>query len=685
MTDGQKELPLFGDVNSSAIEPELAGAGAPNAASGLRATGDGPLKNLMDRNFLQYAAYVIRDRAIPDLDDGLKPVQRRILFSLHENDDGKFIKVANIVGYCMQFHPHGDASIEEALVALANRQYFIERQGNFGNMLTGDPPAAARYIECRLTDLARTELFNNDLTEFIDTYDGRKREPVSLPAKIPVLLMLGAEGIAVGISTRILPHNLVELLEAQIAVLGKKPFALLPDFPQGGLMDAREYDNGRGHVLVRASIEKKGDHALVIRELPAGTTTDSLTASIEDAARRGKIKVKTINDYTAGQAEIEIKLAPEQNLDRAMEALYAFTQCQVQVASRIVVIRDNKPVEMDVAAILRYSTSRLVEILRRELQRKKRRLTEEMHHKSLVRLFVENRVYKKIETCKSVAEVHEAVVQGLLPFRSELQRDITHDDVEDLLGIPIRRISAFDLDKNRKEIDQLREELDGVELDLSGIIPYAIRYLRGLLKKHGPEYPRRTRITTFGEISERELTANELTMNYDREKGYIGHKIPGARVVHCSPLDRLLLVWKDGRCKVVPPPEKLFVDTNLIYCAILDRERVLTVVYELDFFSYYKKFVPGGLITNRESRIAPKGSNIRLLSDENPGALYVRYAADPRIKIRQQRFAVERQPLRARDAKGLVLTANRIEYVGAEKPADWNDALTGPPGKFIES
>lgn len=678
-------MPLFGDANSSAPQSQLPGAEGADAVSGLRATGDGPLKSLMDRNFLQYAAYVIRDRAIPDLDDGLKPVQRRILFSLHENDDGKFIKVANIVGYCMQFHPHGDASIEEALVALANREYFIERQGNFGNIITGDPPAAARYIECRLTELARTELFNDDLTEFIDTYDGRKKEPVSLPAKIPVLLMLGAEGIAVGISTRILPHNFAELLEAQIAVLGKKPFTLLPDFLQGGLMDARDYDNGRGHVLVRASIEKKGDRTLVVRELPAGTTTDSLTASIEDAVRRGKIKIKAINDYTAAQTEIEIQLAPEQNLDRAMEALYAFTQCQVQIASRIVVIRDNKPVEMKVAAILRHNTSRLVEILRRELQRKKHRLTEEMHRKNLIRIFVGNRIYQKIEACESAAAVQEAVIQGLLPFRSELQRDITHDDVEGLLEIPIRRISLVDLDKNRNEIDRLKEELEEVELDLSGIISYTIRYLRSLLRTYGPQYPRRTRITAFGEISERELTANELTVNYDQEKGYIGYKVPGTGVVRCSPLDRLLLVWKDGRCKVVPPPEKLFVDTTLIHCAILDRERVLTVVYELDFFSYYKKFKPGGLITNREARLAAKGANIRLLSDENAAVLYVRYAPDPRIKIRQQKFAAERQPLRTRDAKGVVLTANRIEYIGTERAADWDDALNGPPGKFIES
>lgn len=676
MSEGQKEL--FGE-----IEPSI--EATPPKGNGLQATGDGPLKELIDRNFLQYAAYVIRDRAIPDLDDGLKPVQRRILYSLHQNDDGKFIKVANIVGYCMQFHPHGDASIEEALVALANRRYFIERQGNFGNLLTGDPAAAARYIECRLTDLARNEIFNDDLTDFVPSYDGRKKEPVSLPAKIPILLMLGAEGIAVGISTRILPHNFTELLEAQIEILNKKPFSLFPDFPQGGLMDATAYDNGRGHVLVRALIEKKNDRTLVIREIPTGTTTDSLIASIEDAAKRGKIKLKSINDFTAEHAEIELHFPPEQDLDRAIGALYAFTQCQVQIASRIVVIRDNKPVEMDVREILRYSTTRLLAILKRELQRRRRKLADEMHHKTLVRLFVEKRIYKKIEACRSADEVHAAVREGLAPYTDELQRDITHDDVEGLLGIPIRRISQFDLDKNRKEIERLEREIGEVELDLSGLVPYAIRYLRGVLRKYGAEYPRRTRITTFREISERDLTAHELSINYDREKGYIGHKIAGEKLLVCSPLDRLLIVWRDGRCKVVAPPEKLFVDDNLIYCRILDREQVMSVVYELDLFTHFKKFTVGRLVTNRESRIAPKGANIRYFTDEDAAALYVRYREDARIKIRQQRFSIERQPVRTRDAKGPVLTANPIEYVGAEKAPDWNDDLTGPPGRFIES
>lgn len=683
MTDGPKPLSLFGDIEPVPEATESAESGG--RLSALQAAGDGPLKRLMDQNFLQYAAYVIRDRAIPDLDDGLKPVQRRILHSLHENDDGKFIKVANIVGYCMQFHPHGDASIGEALVTLANRQYFIDRQGNFGNLITGDPAAAPRYIECRLTELARAEIFNDDLTEFVPSYDGRKREPVLLPAKIPILLMLGAEGIAVGISTRILPHNFAELINAQIAILNKQPFQVLPDFPQGGLMDARAYNHGRGHVLVRALIEKKDAHTLAIREIPFGTTTDTLIASIEDAAKRGKIKIKSIHDFTAEHAEIEIHLPPEQDPDRATETLYAFTQCQVQIPSRIVVIRNHKPVELTIPEILKHNTSQLVTILRRELQRKRRRLLEEMHHKTLLRLFIENRIYKSLETSESPAAAQQAVLDGLLPYRDQLQHDITHDDIETLLGIAIRRISLFDLEKNRRDIEQLRGDLGEVELDLSGIVPYAIRYLRGLLRKYGADYARHTRLATFGEISERDLTASELTVNHDPQKGYIGHKIAGEPRLTCSPLDRLLLVWQDGRCKVVAPPDKLFVDTNLIYCEILDRERVMTVVYEFDFFTYYKKFKIGGLVANRESRIAPKGAHVRFFSVDDTPELFVRYAADERIQIRQQTYAVDAQPLRGRDAKGLILTANMIEYVGADRPEDWDDALTGPPGKFLDA
>lgn len=307
----------------------------------------GPLKDLVNQNFLQYASYVIRDRAIPDLDDGLKPVQRRILWSLHEKDDGRFIKVANIVGYCMQYHPHGDASIGEALVALANKQYLIEGQGNFGNLFTGDGAAAPRYIECRLTELARGEMFCDELTELVPSYDGRNEEPVTLPCKLPLLLMLGADGIAVGLSTHILPHNFIELLEAQVAILAKKPFEVLPDFQQGGLMDVSEYDRGQGRVRVRAVIEEKAKDVLAIREIPYGTTTDSLIASVEDAARKKKIKIKSIQDFTAEKIEIEVQLQPDEDPEKARQALFAFTQCEVALSSNIVVIRDRRPVVMN--------------------------------------------------------------------------------------------------------------------------------------------------------------------------------------------------------------------------------------------------------------------------------------------------------------------------------------------------
>src|SRR5579864_9507749 len=303
-----------------------------------------PFHRRVDTSFLQYASYVIRDRAIPNLADGLKPVQRRVLWSLHQKDEGRFIKVANVVGHCMQYHPHGDASIGDALVVLANKRYLIEGQGNFGNIMTGDPPAASRYIECRLTELARTEVFNDEITDFVPTYDGRSKEPVTLPSKLPLLLMLGTEGIAVGMSSRILPHNFPELLEAQIAILKKQPFKCLPDFQTGGLMDAREYKDGAGQIKVRAKIKAKDDSTVLITEVPPTTTTESLMASIEDASRKGKIKIKSINDFTSEEVEIEVKAPSGVTAEQLIDALYAFTDCEVTIASRIVVIKNNRPV-----------------------------------------------------------------------------------------------------------------------------------------------------------------------------------------------------------------------------------------------------------------------------------------------------------------------------------------------------
>ena len=362
----------------------------------------GPLKNLVDFNFLQYASYVICDRAIPSIEDGLKPVQRRILHALKEKDDGRFIKVANVVGHTMQYHPHGDASIADALVTLTNKRYLIEGQGNFGNIYTGDRAAASRYIECRLTPLAREEIFNKALTEWISSYDGRNQEPVHLPCKLPLMLMLGADGIAVGLSTAILPHNFIELLEAQIEILREKKrtpteLNLLPDFQTGGLMDVSEYNKGNGKIKLRGLIEPRKNTRVVITELPHGVNTEALINSIEEAVKKKKVPIRAIDDFTAEKVEIELTLTQGADQGKAIEALYAFTKCETSITSRLICLRNNRPIELNVDDVLRENTRQLLDILERELQLKKETLLDEFHNKTLVQIFIENRIYKEIE------------------------------------------------------------------------------------------------------------------------------------------------------------------------------------------------------------------------------------------------------------------------------------------------
>jgi len=641
---------------------------------------DGQLRRLIDDNFIQYASYVIRDRAIPDLADGLKPVQRRILHSLKENDDGKFIKVANIVGHSMQYHPHGDASIADALVTLTNRSRLIEGQGNFGNILTGDPAAASRYIECRLTDLARKELFNDELTRFVPSYDGRRKEPVALPCKLPLLLMMGAEGIAVGLSTKVLPHNFVELLRAQVAILQKKPFEVLPDFRQGGLMDVGEYERGTGRVRLRSRIEHK-DNTLIIRSVPYGATTDSLIASIEAAAKKKKLALKSIDDFTAGQAEIQVALKPGQNGEKAIQALYAFTQCEVTLSSRIVVIHKNRPVELNVDEVLKYNTRRLVKTLRRELECEKRKHLEQVHDKTLVQIFVENRIYKKIEECKTLPEVQQAVFDGVDRFRVQLRRDVTQKDVEMLLSVQIKRISRYDMERNRKEIDDLLAAVDEIVRNLDDLTGYAVRYLRGLIRKYGPASPRMTEIVTFDSIAVRELTADELTLRYDREKGYLGHAVDGEELFQCSSLDRILVLRADGRYAVMNPPEKLFVDRELPYCGIADRDRVFVLIYkDEDGLNHIKRFAVGGTILNREYACAPPRSRVLFASDAEPPKLYLEY----RRPRGQQTFDLKKIGVRGVKTRGTLLTSKAIGAVHATKPAGWRERRTRTRSSLLE-
>lgn len=649
----------------------------------------GPLRQLVDFNFLQYASYVICDRAIPNVEDGLKPVQRRIMHALSEKDDGRFIKVANVVGHTMQYHPHGDASINDALVSLTNRGgYLIEGQGNFGNIYTGDPAAASRYIECRLTPLAREELFNKELTRYIPSYDGRNKEPVVLPCKLPLLLMLGAEGIAVGLSTKILTYNFIELLEAQIEILHEKvrtPYKAnpLPDFQTGGLMDVSEYDNGGGKIKVRAKIEERGGNRLIITELPCGQTTESLIGTIEDAVKKKKVAVRAINDFTAENVEIELVLSVGADPETVKQALYVFTACESPVSSRIVVIRNNRPVEMTVDEILHLNTQQLLTILEAELNLKKAKLLDAFHTKTLVQIFVENRIYKKIEQCKTYEAVHKAVLDGLEPFKHMLRRPVVDEDVEMLLAIQIKRISLFDMNKNREDIEKILSELAEVEKNLKSLTTYATRYLKELIKKYKAQYPRRTKVAKFGEIEVRELTATELHIQHDMESRFVGSGVKGESVLKCSSLDKLMFVWDDGRYQMMAPPEKFFVDGNLLYSAIFDRDREMTCVYVSGRETYIKRFTFGGAIMNRDYQLAPEGSKIIFFTEGCPDELYLRYRPAKGQRIHQQFFKLKDLAVKGSKAKGNRLTTKSVQYIDTKPGRWWRDDEEAPQGVLL--
>jgi len=625
-----------------------------------------PLRDLINDNFLQYASYVIRDRAIPQLEDGLKPVQRRILHALYEKDDGRFNKVANIVGHCMQYHPHGDASIEDALVNLVNKSYLIEGQGNFGNILTGDPAAASRYTECRLTELARNEIFNPKVTAFIPSYDGRNQEPVVLPSKLPLLLMLGAEGIAVGLSTRILPHNFIELLKAQIAVLEGKRFKLVPDFPQGGLMDASEYHLGNGKVKLRAKIENREQNKLVIREIPFSTTTESVMASIEDAARKKKIRIRSINDFTAAAVEIVIVLSPGEDPEKAISALYHFTDCEITLHPNLVVIQGEKPVQMDVEQVLRFNTESLVSLLKRELEIRQGELQDELHRKTLIQLFIEHRIYKKIEECETYEAVQQAVFRGLRPFQAQLTRELQLDDVEMLLALAIKRISRFDLAQNEEDKTRIVRELKQVALNLRALTPYAIDYLQGLVAKYQKGFKRRTHLMTAEEIDVRELTADELSIVYDQEKGFLGYGVKGEAAFRCSPLDRLLIVWPSGRYQVLPPPERMFVDKDVLYFGIYNRDKIFTMIYNTPQAAFLKRFTIGGAIMNRDYSCTQDKAKIKWLTERPVKELRLRYRHVKGARSDEQTVDLATVVIRGARTRGVQVTKRAVTSVTAK-------------------
>ncbi len=675
---------------------------------GSTLTGQGPMRELFDSNFRQYSAYVICSRAIPAIEDGLKPVQRRIMHALWEKDDGRYTKVANIVGHTMQYHPHGDQSIADALCVLANKLwgkgmgYLVDGQGNFGSPLTGMPHAASRYIECRLTELARNEVFNKKTTAYVPNYDGRLEEPVYLPAKVPLLLMLGADGIAVGLSTAILPHNFIELLEAEIAILQKKPFEIYPDFQLGGIMDVSEYDDGLGKVKVRARIEKEDKNKLLITELPWGETTDSLASSIEDAIKKKKVPVRKLHDLTSESVRIELELQTGESQEKAITALYAFTNCEKSISSRPIVLVEGRPRLMKVGDILRNNVDRLVALVKREQEIRLEELDALFHARTLERIFIEERIYKRIEEEKTLEGVKSTIREGFKPFLKSLRHEITDEDIERLLKLQIRRISQFDIDKNREEIEGIKAEEAQVKDNLVHLKAFVVKYLKGLVKTYAKKYPRRTEINAAGafkEVDVRAITATELTIKWDRENNFIGSGLKnGDEMFKCSSLDELIIVWKDGRFKKVQPEDKIFVDKDFLCCIRYNQEkerdtRDFTLVYEEGGygFSYIKRFRFGGLIRNKEYRLAPEKpkSKIVFFVEGCPDTIYVKFKPAKGQKIHQQYYLPKEQvsrvnretgkaekkdvvEIRGATTKGKQLTMKPLARIGAVRGAWWD-------------
>lgn len=624
------------------------------------------LKPLMNQNFLEYASYVIKDRAIPDIDDGLKPVQRRILHTMWKMDDGKFSKVANIVGETMKLHPHGDASIGSALVVIANKEYFIEKQGNFGNLFTGDPASASRYIEARLTPLAKEVLFNPEITAFVENYDGRSQEPITLPCKIPAVLLLGAEGIAVGMSTRILPHNFNEVLDTQIALLQGREFQLFPDFPTGGLMDASLYEDGNGKVRMRSQIEQVDDKTLVVRDLPYGVTTESLIQSIQDATNKGKLKLTSINDFTTDTVNIELRAARGVSAEEMLKRLYAFTQCEVSISVNLLVIRKNQPELTSVTDVLKHCTDRLQTVLRRELELVLEQTRLQWHRKRLEMYFIEKRIYQQFEECESYEEVQSTVSKGLFSLQSELDRLITDEDVDALLSLQIKRLSRYDRERNQKELDKLQKRIRELKHNLRTLKDYTIQYLQELKETYGVAYPRQTSLEGFDAIRKEEV-AETFNIGWDHKTGFLGAEVKGNQTFTCSALDRLLIVHKDGRYRVVRVPEKLFVGKDVLAIEKVDDRVVYNLVYSSgdSQICYAKRFQVQQFILDREYRLFTrvKGAKILHLS-QGPGVmLEAHYVPAPRLRKSRELLMFDTLAIKGIQARGNRVSTKPVQKV----------------------
>ena len=637
------------------------------------------LSGMYQNWFLDYASYSILDRAIPHIEDGFKPVQRRIMHSMKRMDDGRYNKVANIVGHTMQFHPHGDASIGDALVQLGQKNLLVDTQGNWGNILTGDKAAAPRYIEARLSKFALDTVFNPKTTEWQLSYDGRNKEPITLPVKYPLLLAQGAEGIAVGLSTKILPHNFCEICEAAISYLHGQEFNLYPDFQTGGSIDVSKYNDGqRGGVLkVRAKIEKLDQKTLVIRELPYSKTVGTLIESITKAIEKGKIKAKRVDDLTSAQVEIQIHLMPGVSSDKTLDALYAFTDCEISISPNCCVIKEEKPQFLTISDVLIHNVEHTKDLIRQELEIRKNELLEQLHFQSLEKIFIEERIYKdrQFEQAPNIDKVCEHIDERLTPYYPTLIREVTKDDILKLLEIKMQRILKFNKDKADELMARIKAEIEEIERDLANLVEVTASWFQFLKDKYGKDHPRLTEIRNFDTIEATKVAEANQKLYINRTDGFIGTGLKKDEFVcNCSDIDDIIIFYKDGKYKVIRVAEKVFVGKNVLHLQVFkknDSRTIYNVVYRdgKKGFYYMKRFNVTSMTRDKEYDLTqgtPGSKVMYFTANPNGEAEVIKVTLDPNPKLKkifiEQDFS--EVMIKGRTSKGNLLTKNPVHRIG---------------------
>ena len=626
--------------------------------------------------FLDYASYVILERAVPDLMDGLKPVQRRILHSMFDLEDGRYNKVANVVGHTMQYHPHGDASISDAMVQVGQKELLIDMQGNWGNIYTGDKAAASRYIEARLSKFALEVVFNPKTTNWQLSYDGRKKEPIHLPVKFPLLLAQGAEGIAVGLSTKILPHNFNELIDGSIKHLKGRSFKLYPDFQTGGSIDVKNYNDGNrgGRVKVRALVEKYDKNIIKIKEIPFGTTTASLIESIIKASEKGKLKIKKIEDNTSSNVEVLVYLPSGASMQKSIDSLFAFTQCEVSISPLCCIISDNKPEFLGVKDILKTSTENTKDLLKKELEIQLNELESQWHTISLERIFIENRIYRDIEEKTTWDDVISTIDMGLEPFKKNLKREVSVDDIKKLTEIPIRKISKFDLNKVKEKLNTIEITIEEVKNNLNHIIDYTIQYFTHLKKHYGKERKRKTVIEEFDDLDKKKISIKNQKLYVNKEEGFIGTSLKKDEFISdCSDLDDVIVFTKQGIMKVVKVDSKVFIGKDILHVSLFNsdiKEKTYNLIYRdgKNGTSFMKRFKISGVIRDKEYNLTQgkESSEVLYFSSNTKGiADVVTIHLRKRASIKKIKWEVDFADLaiKGRDSKGNIVTKYTIRKV----------------------